>query len=118
VSTASNPIAEGVGHPEQSLSDVRRADAVCAQYGRPAGVTFSLQVCEYSIEPPEPNRALNLLAKDAPRTALADESEELGPEVSVVGLALPLARRTERLAGAGAGPHGPVVRPAGESQGF
>jgi hypothetical protein len=46
----------GVGHPEQSLSDMGRADAVCAKYCRPAGVTFSLQVCLYSIEPSVPNR--------------------------------------------------------------
>jgi hypothetical protein len=36
--------ASGVGHPPQPLSDVRRADAVCAQYNRPAGVAFRFQV--------------------------------------------------------------------------
>jgi hypothetical protein len=73
------------------LTDVRRADAVCAQYDRPAGVAFSLQVCEYSIEPSVPNRACNLLAKDALRATLADEPEHFRPEVAIVGSTLPLA---------------------------
>lgn len=37
--------ASGVGHPEDSLSEVRRPDAVCAQYDRPDGVALSFQVC-------------------------------------------------------------------------
>ena len=76
----------GVGHPEQSFADVRRADAMCAQYRVPAGVAFSFQVCSYSIEPTVANRAFNLLAKDALRAALADEIKEHGPEVPLVGL--------------------------------
>jgi hypothetical protein len=75
-----------VCHPVQSLSDVRRADAVCAQYRRPAGVAFSFQVSLYSIEPPLPNRSFNLLTKDCVRAALADEIEEDGPEMTGVGL--------------------------------
>ncbi len=85
--------ASGVGHPVQPLPDVRRADAVCAQYDRPAGVAFSLQVCEYSIEPTVPNRTRNLLAKDDARAALADEPEHVGPEMTLVAGAFPLPRR-------------------------
>lgn len=96
---------------------MRCARAVCAQYDRPDGVAFSLQVCTNSVEPAVANRAFNLLAKDALRAALADEPEHVGPEVPLVGLRLPLARRTERLAGAASGPHGAVGGPAGELQG-
>jgi len=85
--------ASGVGHPVHPLSDMRRADAVCAQYDRPAGVAFAFQVCEYSIEPSVPNRACNLLTNDAVRAALADEPEHLRPQVPFVARAFPLACR-------------------------
>jgi hypothetical protein len=42
---------------------------------------------------------------------------ELRPEVTLVFKALALARCGERLAGAGAGPDGAVVRPSGEPEG-
>ena len=57
---------------------------MCAQYSRPAGVAFCLQVCRYSIEPPVPNRACNLFPKDVLRLALADEIEEDWPQVAFV----------------------------------
>ena len=106
--------ATGVGHPVQSLSDVRRADAVCSQYNRPAGVTFCFQVCEYSIEPTVANSSRHLLSKDRCRSALADEPEHLGPEVSFVFLAFPLARLRERLARTTAGPTLASCGPAGQ----
>ena len=59
-----------------------------------------------------PNSAFNLLANNALRPALADEPEHLGPEVPFVGVALALARRRERLTGAGAGPDASVVGPS------
>lgn len=93
-------------------------DAVCAQYTMPDGVTFSFQVCLYTTEPTVANRAFNLFAKDALRAALADEAEEVWPEVAVVGLGFPFAGRRERLAGATSGPHGSVNWPTGEPQGF
>jgi hypothetical protein len=61
-----------------------RADAVCAKYRRPAGVTFTFQVCTYSIEPTMPNRACNLFSNNRCRSALADEIEESWPEVPLV----------------------------------
>jgi hypothetical protein len=78
-SLSPNSPALGVGHPVEALSKVRRPDAVCAQYNRPTGVTFSFQVCEYSIEPSVPNRAFNLLPKDCVRAALADKPKPFGP---------------------------------------
>jgi hypothetical protein len=59
----------GVGHPVESLSDVRRADAVCAQYGVPAGVAFCFQVALNKVDPL--HSARNLLTKDDARSSLA-----------------------------------------------
>ena len=71
--------APGLGHPEQSLTEMGRARAVCSQYDSPEGVVRSLQVCSYSIEPTVPDGACNLLTKDCVRATLADETEEGGP---------------------------------------
>jgi len=106
-----------VGHPEQSLSDVRRARAVCAQYGRPDGVTFRFQVCTNSVEPSMFNRSRNLFAKDAERARLADEIEPNRPQVAIVRRSLPLAGGAEWLTGAGASPHGAFGGPSGNLQG-
>src|SRR5262245_32279845 len=71
----------------------------------------------YSIEPPVSIAASNLLAADRPRAALADETEEDGPEVALVVFAFPLARRRERLAGETSGPDGPSGGPSSEVEG-
>lgn len=89
---------------------------MCAQYRRPAGVAFSLQVCRYSIEPPVPNRACNLLPKDMLRAALADEVEEDGPEVALVGLSESFSGCAEWLARTASGPHGTIIRPSRQSK--
>jgi hypothetical protein len=68
-----------VGHPIQSLSDVRCADARSAQIGSPCGVARGFQVSAYKVEPREAVLAGNLLAKDDWRAALADEPVERGP---------------------------------------
>lgn len=47
----------------------------------------------------------DLLAEDDFRPALADEPEEVGPQVPLVGVAEPLPRRAVRLARTGAGPN-------------
>ena len=96
---------------------MRRACAVCAQYGSPDGVTFRFQVSAYSIEPSELNRVFNLFAKDDVRAAVHDEAVELGPEVAFVGEAFAFTGGAESLTGTGAGPAGLVVRPAGQRQG-
>jgi hypothetical protein len=82
------PIASlltGDGHEEESLSDVRRADARSAKIGRPDGVTLALQVSRNKVEPDEAVRTRNLLAKDDCRATLADEIEPDWPEVALVG---------------------------------
>jgi hypothetical protein len=73
-------------------------DAVCAQYGRPAGVILSLHVCRYSIEPALSNRARNLFPKDNERAELCDETEEHGPKVTVVFVSKLLSGGAKRLA--------------------
>jgi len=116
LSRGSNSFAAGVGHPKQSLSLVRRADAVCAQNNRPDGVAFGFHVCRYSIEPTVPNCACSLLAKDCVRAALADEPVHRGPEVPLVGVAPAFARCRERLTRARSGPDWSIVWPSGESK--
>jgi hypothetical protein len=91
--------ASGVGHPEQSLSDVRRADARSAQIGGPDGISQCFQVSAYSGEPFTSILARNLLSKDRCRAALGDEAVKSGPEVSFVGMASPLSRARKRLTG-------------------
>jgi hypothetical protein len=129
----------GVGHPVNPLPDVGAADehglsgdaipttnpsfadlarARRAKIERPSGVTLGFQVRTYSIEPAEGIRASNLLAKERVRSALADEPEPCWPEVARISRASSLACCAERLAGAGAGPDGAVIWPAGESQGM
>ena len=68
--------------PEESLPDVRRADARSAQIGSRHGISQYFQVSEYSGEPFTSSLARNLFAKDDWRSALADEPSHLGPEVS------------------------------------
>jgi hypothetical protein len=113
--------AEAVTHPlcdeEQSLSDVRGADARSAQIDRPDGVARTFQVSVYSVEPSKAVLARNLLSKDDWRAALADEIEPGRPEVALVIEPSTLPGGAERLAGATSGPDGPVVGPAGESEG-
>jgi hypothetical protein len=127
VSTARTPLASlasGVGQedgpaeggdPEESLSQVRRARAECAQNACPDGVARSLHVPANSVEPDELSWACSrspslcesvragrvggaddggggdLLAEDDAGAALADEVEERWPQVAGVIGALPLA---------------------------
>jgi hypothetical protein len=69
----------GVGHPIQSLPDVRRADARSAGIDRPDGVILAFQVSANMVEPSKCVTACNLLAKDNDRAALADEFEPRRP---------------------------------------
>jgi hypothetical protein len=107
----------GVGHPVEALSDVRSADARRAQISRCAGVARSFQVSLYKVEPLEAIFACNLLAKDDWRPALADESKELGPEMSLVGKSGAFTGGAKRLTGARAGPDGTIVGPSCKTQG-
>jgi hypothetical protein len=102
-------VAFVVGHPVQPLSDVRSPAARSAQICRPNGVTRVFQVSRYKVKPLKGSRSRNLLAKELLRPALADEPEPRGPQVSLVCRPELLPRATERLAWAGAGPHGGVA---------
>ena len=96
-------------HEPEPLPDVRRPDAVCAQYRRPAGVAFSFQVCENSVEPTMSNSGRNLLTKQDWRSALANEPKPFRPEVPRVSPARLLPGRAEGLAGTGARPCGTLA---------
>jgi hypothetical protein len=107
---------QGIGHPVEPLSDVRRADARSAEIGSPCGVARGFQVSAYKVEPLKAVFARNLLAKDDWRAALADEPVERGPKVPLVSKPSTFASRGEGLAGAGAGPDGSIVGPACQAQ--
>jgi len=109
-------LAIGDGHPIESLPDVRRTDARSAQICSPNGVTRFFHVSVYSVEPREASWACNLLAKDDWRLALANEVCEYWPQVPLIGKScfLMLLGGAEGLAGAAAGPHGPVAGPASQ----
>lgn len=68
-----------VGHPEQALADVRRAEARSAQIDRPDGVALTFHVSLNKVEPSEAVFACNLLPKDWLRRELAQEMEAGGP---------------------------------------
>jgi hypothetical protein len=106
----------GVGHEVEPLPDVRSTEARSAGIDRPDGVVLTFQVIRNIVEPSEAVRGSNLLAKDDVRAALADEPEELGPQMAFVALAAALPCRAEWLAWAGAGPDFAVVRPSGVSE--
>lgn len=109
--------ATGDGHPVEPLADVRGADARSAQIRRPDGISQCFQVKRNSVEPRPSSRARNLFSKHDCRAALGDKPVEFRPEMPlVIGVAL-AAGVAERLAGAGAGPRGEIVGPAGEAQG-
>jgi hypothetical protein len=111
----------GVGQPnsppEESLSDVGRADARSRQITRPDGVTDLFQVKRYSIEPFKSVSTANLLANEDCRLALADEAVEFRPEVPFVLLTSAAAGVRKRLTGATSCPNWKVVWNAGEPEG-
>jgi hypothetical protein len=58
-----------------------------------------------------------LLSKQNWRAELGDEALKSGPEMSFVGMALPLSCDRKRLTGWASGPDGAVFGPAGVSEG-
>jgi hypothetical protein len=58
-----------------------------------------------------------LLSNNRCRSALLDEAEELGPEVTLVCCSFSFSGDGKRLTGSGAGPDWSVVTPAGLSEG-
>jgi hypothetical protein len=85
VSFQSRPAA--VGHPEQPLSDVRRADATSRKrvtLGYAVlifwhSIAERFQVSIYSGEPFDSKASANLLAKDSLGPALCEEPPKSGP---------------------------------------
>ena len=131
-------LLDGVGHPNcspvASLADVRCADARSRNICRPAGVTCVFEVSEYSIEPDWLNRfvsvsfsrlcsrsencrAGDLLSEDEWRLAFTDESEEHGPEVSLIFGSFAFSGDGEGLTWTGAGADCCIVRYPGKSKG-
>lgn len=108
----------GVGHPIQSLSDMRRAEARSAGIHRPAGVARRFHVSLYKVEPCKAVTACNLLAKDRDRATLADEMVECGPQVPLVSSPRSFACRAERLARAASRPDRAGIGPSGTAQGI
>ncbi len=100
-----------VGHPVNSLPNVRRPDARSAQIGAPDSIAQCFQVSAYSIEPPTPILARNLFSNDDWRIALRDKAEELRPQVAGVGSTSSLTGCGERLAGTTPCPYGSVSPP-------
>ena len=95
---------------------MRCPDAVCTQYRLPRGVTFSFQVCTYSIEPTVANCAFNLFTKHALRVSGADEAVHEGPEVAGIFLGFAFTGNGKRLTWTTPRPNGFGVGPAGETE--
>jgi hypothetical protein len=111
----------GVGQPincgeVEALADVRAVEARSAQITRPEGVVRPFHVSRYKIEPAKSVLARNLFSSNDWRSKLGDEPMPVRPKVPLVSKPTASACRAERLAGATAGPDGPVVSPSGVSQ--
>lgn len=92
-----------------------RVDAASRDIDAPAGVVFSRQISDNSVEPTVASRSRNLLSHDDRGPAGTDEAKEVGPQMPwIVGAEL-LPGDRERLARTGSRPERPVVRPAGEA---
>jgi hypothetical protein len=107
-----------VGHPEKPLTLVRSTNACRSKIGTRAPVALRFQVKENSVEPCPARRARNLLSKNDWRSALSNEIEPRGPEVSFVVVLSLSARNGERLTGGAPGPNvSPICNP-GEPEGM
>jgi hypothetical protein len=100
------------------LPDVRSTDARSAKIDRSAGVALSFHVRLNKVEPCEARRTCNLLANDDARSALADETEELGPEMAGIVESELLSRSAKGSARARACPDRTVITPSGKPQGI
>jgi hypothetical protein len=103
--------ADGVGHPVDSVTDVRRTDARSRERDTPEGVAHAFHVSVYKVDPRLCVLARNLLSKDDCRSALADEMEPGRPEMPLIVKPSSFTCRAERLARAAASPN-PSVTPA------
>lgn len=100
--------------PIEALPLLRGADACRTGIDRCDGVARSFQVIEYNVEPSRSVRTRNLFANDNVRLALLNETEESGPEMTVVVEPSAQPGSTERLARKGCGPRPQsAARPSG-----
>ena len=110
--SCSNCFADGVGHPPESLSDMRCPDARSAQIGRPDGIARCFHVSAYSGEPLPSSKARNLFSKDNWRAALCNEPVDLRPAMSWVVGPSSSSGDAEGLAGAAPCPNRGICRPS------
>jgi hypothetical protein len=102
--------------PIESLANVRGVDRESRNIDRPPGVVSCFQISSNSIEPSVPSLSRNLLSHDDRGSAGDNEAVKVGPEVASVINSGAFACDRERLAGARASPHRPVVRPSGKAE--
>ena len=111
----------GVGHvagdPVEALANVRGVDRESWEIGAPAGVAFSFQISANSVEPTVASRSRNLFSQYHKGPDGTDEAMEVGPQVPWIVCTGAFSRNRERLAGARARPHRPVVGPPGKAEG-
>ena len=98
-------VGQGFSGKEQTLSDVRRADARSAEIDRPEGVSRCFHVSVNKVEPRKAVLARNLLPKHICRATLRDELEEVRPEMPLISNPIASACSAERLARARACPN-------------
>lgn len=112
-------VERAVGFPEEVEpgSDVRSAEARSRETGRPEGVVDSFHVSLNKVEPAKADRRFNLLTKEDCRAALADETEQDGPEVALVLESFALPCGAESLAGRRSSPDGLVIPPSSTAKG-
>lgn len=90
--------AEAVGHDEDALASVGRAEVVSTHHERPSGVARSLQIRKDRVSA-ESSKARYVLSHDPTGSEFVDDAEHFGPEPPLVRVAAPRARDGDGLAG-------------------
>lgn len=87
-----------MGHDENPLSPVRRANVVSTHHERPAGVSLRLQVFKHPVSA-ESAEARDVLSDHPAGSHFSHQPEELGPEPSLVFMPSPAPGTGDGLAG-------------------
>jgi len=90
--------AEAVGHDEDALASVGRANVVSTDHERPRGVARSLHVFEYPVSA-ESAEARNVFKEDPRGSEDAGDADDFGPEPPVVRVPFARAGNRDGLAG-------------------